>query len=288
MRDNVAPMSDPTYVDLRRVTRLETLAGAIEDVGAPGGQGVERFTASPPGEGFLFGGLTMAVGLRAAAQTVGDHLQPKSLHAQFFRPGLWGPALDLDVVRVNDSRSFAVRRVALVQGGKTLAEMVVGFHVPEEGDDRQHAVPPAVPPPPALEQDRTRLAMPGIMEVRPVTPFRPQLREVVHPYWVRFPGGEDHDALDRLVAVTFASDYMVITTPFPRGSAEGARFTSLTLSHTLFFHRPPCSEWLLLSADPLSVSGGRFTSRGAVHDEEGTLAASFVQEGILRPAPTER
>jgi acyl-CoA thioesterase len=38
------------------------------------------FEAVPEGEGFLFGGLTMGIGLRAAAQTVAAGLVPKSFH----------------------------------------------------------------------------------------------------------------------------------------------------------------------------------------------------------------
>ena len=270
---------------------MESLLQALELQPVPGGaperadgEPTERFVASPPGEGFLFGGLTMAVGLRAAARTADAQFLPKSLHALFLRPGSWGPPLDVAVTRVNDSRSFAIRRVALTQDGRTIAELLTTLHRPEGGDDHQHAERPSAPPPASLATVTPRLPLPGIMEIRPVHPFEEPLSgETVHPYWARFDNVTAHDALLQCCAEAFVSDYLVIRTPFPKGSTRGSEFLSRTLSHTLWFHRPVGTDWLLVSADPLSVGDGRFTSRGTIHDEAGLLVASFVQEGILRP-----
>ncbi|HUZ10977.1 MAG TPA: acyl-CoA thioesterase domain-containing protein [Acidimicrobiales bacterium] len=251
--------------------------------GPPGADGADHFVATPPGEGFLFGGFTMALGLQAAARTTDAAFVPKSLHTLFLRPGAWGPKLDLLVTRVNDSRSFAIRRVALTQADRTVAEVTATFHLPEPGEDRQHAELPDAPAPDTLDPTNPLLPVPEIMEIRPVTPFDRLVGETAHPYWARFPDLPADDSLVQSCAVTFVSDYMVIFTPFPKGSEGGSEYLSRTLSHSLWFHRPPVGEWLLLSSTPLTIGDGRFTSQGTVHDRQGGLVASFVQEGILRP-----
>jgi acyl-CoA thioesterase II len=244
-----------------------------------------HLAANPPGEGFLFGGLSMAIGLAAACRETDPALTPKSLHALFLRPGSWGPTIDVSVTRVHDSRAFAIRRVILSQDDRALVEVTATLHRPEHGEDRQHTPFPDHPAPESLEPDHPPLARAGVMDVRPITPIDRSVSETAHPYWARFPDLSD-DPVERACAVTFVSDYMVIYTPFPKGSNEGAGQVSRTLSHSLFFHRPPATEWLLLSSSPLNLGHGRFTSRGTVQDQSGRLVASFVQEGVVRPDPS--
>lgn len=136
--------------------RTTTVTGALRDARcivrvdeAHGDEGssVESFTVSPPGEGFLFAGLSMAVGIATAQATVEDDLVPKSLHSIFVRPGRWGPKLNVDVIHENDSRNFAVRRVLVNQNGRMLAEQMVLLHRPENGNDGLPSTAPDVPNP---------------------------------------------------------------------------------------------------------------------------------------------
>ncbi|HEY3940974.1 MAG TPA: acyl-CoA thioesterase domain-containing protein [Acidimicrobiales bacterium] len=244
---------------------------------------VVRLVATPAGSGFLFGGLTLAIGLRAAMQTVDHGLEPKSLHALFMRPGTWGDPLDVTVARVNDSRAFAVRRSVVSRERRTIAEMVVVAHRPEGGSDHQHEAASSADGVDQLAPVPARLPIPELMEVRPVPPSDWSSGASVHPYWARFDGFAGFSAVERWCAVAFLSDYMVIATPFAKGSTEGSEFLSRTLSQTVWFHRPMSGEWMLASAKPITVVDGRFTSNGSIHDEHGRLVASFVQEGILRP-----
>ncbi len=267
----------------------DTLLDALQIEPAPeqpdvtGPDGTAHFIATPPGKGFLFGGLTMALGLRAALRTTDETLVPKSLHALFMRPGTWGDPLALAVTTVNDSRAFAIRRVVVRQGERIIAEMVIVTHRPEPGDEYQHHEAPPFMSAGELQGATASLPLPGIMEVRPITPTDAAARSTLHPYWARFAGISLADPVLGSCATTFVSDYMVISTPFPSGSTRGAEFVSRTLSHTVWFHRRVQSEWILLTATPLTTGEGRFTSAGAIHDEQGSLVASFVQEGILRP-----
>ena len=55
------------------------------------------------------------------------------------------------------------------------------------------------------------------------------------------------------------------------------------VSHTLTFHEP-CSAgaWLLLAQHSPHAGGGRSYGRADVFREDGTLVASFVQDGMIR------
>jgi acyl-CoA thioesterase-2 len=245
---------------------------------------VERFAVSPPGEGFLFAGLSMAVGIAAAQATVEGDLVPKSLHSVFVRPGRWGPEVDVDVIRENDSRNFAVRRVLVKQNGRTLAEQMVLLHRPEKGHDGQASPAPDLPDPSQLPVAAHGLPW-DVIELRPVHPHGTETWELMHPYWARF-GKVTLEAKLRAPAVAFVTDYGMTYTPFPRGSTGGTKYLSQTLSHTIWFHRQWGTEWLVLSARLRSTIGGRYLSEGEAHDEDGFLVASFMQEGLLSSEPS--
>jgi acyl-CoA thioesterase-2 len=262
--------------DVLSVTRVDEAQGDEAS-------SVERFTVSPPGEGFLFAGLSMAVGIATAQATVEDDLVPKSLHSMFERPGRWGPELNVDVIHENDSRNFALRRVLVNQDGRTLAEQMVLLHRPETGNDGLASPAPDVPDPSRLLVAAHGLPW-DVVELRPVHPHGTDIWELMHPYWARF-GKVAVEAKLRAPAVAFITDYGMTYTPFPRGSTGGAKYLSQTLSHTIWFHRQWCTEWLLLSARLRSTIGGRYLSEGEAHDEDGFLVATFVQEGLLSSEP---
>ena len=226
----------------------------------------------------------MAVGIATAQATVEDDLVPKSLHSIFVRPGRWGPELNVDVIHENDSRNFAVRRVLVNQNGRTLAEQMVLLHRPEKGNDGLASPAPDVPDPSRLLVAAHGLPW-DVIELRPVHPRGTETWELMHPYWARF-GNITVEAKLRAPAVAFVTDYGMTYTPFPRGSTDGTKFLSQTLSHTIWFHRQWRTEWLLLSARLRSTIGGRYLSEGEAHDADGFLVASFVQEGLLSSEPS--
>ena len=56
-----------------------------------------------------------------------------------------------------------------------------------------------------------------------------------------------------------------------------------SLDHAMWFHRPfRADEWLLYVQDSPSSSGGRGFNRGTIFRRDGALAASVVQEGLIR------
>ncbi len=243
--------------------------------------------AEPPGRGFLFGGLTMSLGLKAAARTVDrDHLVPKSLHCAFVSTGEWGPALDLDVQVVNDSTAFAYRTVTITQRGRLVATVAVSFHAPDTGHDF-HVAPPAGPDPSALRARYAHFgAGPAPIELRLLHDDDDvelgAITRPIHPYWARPIGPVGPDPVAADCVTTFVSDYMVVATAVTDAPPPpDARI--FTLTHTVWFHRhSPGESWRRYDANLQTLVDGRFLTFGTVHGEDGTRLASFVQEGLVR------
>lgn len=249
--------------------------------------GDDRFEVEPVGRGFLYGGLTMAMALAPAATTIDDGLVPMVLRCNFLTFGEWGPT-QVTLERINSSRSFANVRSRLHQAERLIAVADLTFHRPETGRDVQHAPPVEVAPPSALEPVQLMFGSSD-----PVDPFevRPVRADAVsgtgrfHPFWARTREAMPADPALHAAALAFMSDYLVIHSPFEPGSGDGDGLRSFTLEHTLWYHRPvDAHSWMLFDCLPLTESEGRYVSRGTVHDEQGTLLASLVQEGFIRPA----
>jgi acyl-CoA thioesterase II len=58
------------------------------------------------------------------------------------------------------------------------------------------------------------------------------------------------------------------------------------LSHTLTFHEPiDASQWYLLAQESPYAGRGRSYGRANIFDAEGRVAASFVQDNMIRDFP---
>ena len=133
----------------------------------------DRFMAHPSGgPGFLFGGLTMAMAVAGAVPTVDDGMVPLSLRCSFISFGAWGPT-QIEVERVNTSRSFAGRRLRLTQDDKLIAAVDITFHRPQVGPERA--------------------GRPNAGDLRPGQALRGEAefgaQQPIDPVEMRFPGG---------------------------------------------------------------------------------------------------
>jgi acyl-CoA thioesterase len=72
-----------------------------------------------------------------------------------------------------------------------------------------------------------------------------------------------------------------------RGVGQAQAHVTLStgvISHTLTFHEPcPAHEWFLLSQRSPYAGHGRAYGRADVFRSDGVLAASFVQDAMIRP-----
>jgi acyl-CoA thioesterase II len=253
--------------------------------------GDDRFVASPPGDGFLFGGLVMSLAVRAAYRTVETGRDVHSVHAYFLESGRWGEPIRLDVERTRDGRSFATRRITARQGDAVLAIVAASFHCAEEGEDWFSPLPPIEASPSEALPIVTNIADDvDPIEIRPIDD-RHGLGHIamgastIHPYWCRTRQPLPDELAFHLCAVTFISDYFVVgAAGWPRsGIPSGTR--TVTIDHSIWLHRPArADDWLLFTAEPFSIASARSLVHGTVRTPEGLLVASFVQEDLVRVA----
>jgi acyl-CoA thioesterase-2 len=248
----------------------------------------------------VFGGQVAGQALVAAARTVEPGRSVHSLHAYFLRAGDPGVPILYQVDRIRDGRSFTTRRVVAIQHGKAIFNLQASFQVPETGLDHQSPMPDA-PRPEELPDFQTRMApykeqfgtffdRPRPIDVRYVDWNPPDRREPLPPYqrvWLRADGDLPDDPVLHTCVLTYASDMTLLdTTLLPHGGAWGAADLFMaSLDHAMWFHRPfRADEWLLYSQDTPSASEGRGLGRGQIHTQDGRLAVTVVQEGLIRVA----
>ncbi|MGY6501960.1 MAG: acyl-CoA thioesterase [Acidimicrobiales bacterium] len=248
----------------------------------------------------VFGGQVAAQALMAAARTVEvDTRTVHSLHAYFLRPGDPFVPILYEVDRIRDGRSFTTRRVVAIQHGRAIFNLAASFHVHEDG--LEHAfVAPDVASPDSLPDFKTRMApyaeqmgewfhRPRPIDIRHVEDIRPgdgQPGRTGANVWVRADGTLPDDPLLHTCVLTYLSDMTLLDTtllPHGKGGWGGGDLMMASLDHAMWFHRPfRADQWLLYSQDTPSTSGARGLARGSIFTHDGHLAASVVQEGLIR------
>ena len=251
----------------------------------------------------VFGGQVIAQALVAAERTV-EGRPPHSLHAYFLLGGDPAEPIRYEVERIRDGRSFTTRRVLAKQRGEVIFMMSVSFQVPEEGLDDHAAMPPAPGPETLVDSTELMLAAGATpshvesflqrvrpIELRPLDPdrYRPALADLSREWrlstWTRIAGELPQDAAIHRAALAYLSDMTLVETMLlARGeSIASGKFLLASLDHAIWFHRPcRADDWLLYLQDSPNASAGRGLSRGLFFARDGKLAASVVQEGMIR------
>lgn len=247
----------------------------------------------------VFGGQVVGQALAAAGRTV-EQGAVHSLHAYFLRPGDVAAPILYKVDRIRIGRSFHTRRVAAVQHGEPIFHLQASFHIEEPGFSHQTISMPAAPPPEALRSWAAwaDLAPPDVrrwatherpIDARPTIPPRwvdatPAPPEAL--LWIRADGVLPDDPLLHACVAAFASDLTLIDValaPHGRSWADRELMTG-SIDHTMWFHRPfRVDEWLLHHTTSPSANGGLGLVAGSLFRRDGTLVASVVQEGLMRP-----
>ena len=87
-------------------------------------------------------------------------------------------------------------------------------------------------------------------------------------------------------ALAYVSDYNLLTTALlPHGNeASFSDIKLASLDHGMWFHRDfRWNDWVLYAVDSPSASNARGFTRGNIFSLDGSLLASVVQEGLIRP-----
>ncbi|MFF9779599.1 acyl-CoA thioesterase [Streptomyces sp. NPDC013978] len=251
----------------------------------------------------VFGGQVAAQALVAAGRTVPADRLPHSLHAYFLRIGDAGAPIVYTVERMNDGRSFTARRVVAVQHGQPIFALSASFQRYEDGLDHQ-APMPAAPDPETLPTAEERLPAYGLdpavvekmLEARAAVDLRHvddppygrygEPREPRSQVWFRANGKLDDDPLLHVVLATYVSDMTLLDSillAHGRGGWAVGDVVGASLDHAMWFHRPfRADEWLLYDQESPSAAAGRGLGQGRIYTQDGRLAISVIQEGVVR------
>jgi acyl-CoA thioesterase-2 len=268
--------------------------------------GGDRFRAPGETDRFdrVFGGQVIAQALLAAGATVVGK-DPDSLHAYFVEGGIPGQPVDVTVERVRDGRSISTRRVMVMQGKRQLLAAILSFHAGSQGPElaemtSPHPGPDGLP----LLQEWVRDLSPeqrlyGLSWIEQPPPLELRMDEPPNfmggpstqgprTHWMRLPRQVGDDRLLHAALLAYASDYLLldmIMRAYPDRAALTS-FTSFSLDHSLWFHGPVrLDRWHRYTQETQAISGHRGLVRGVIHDADGRLVASAMQEGLIRPAP---
>ena len=251
----------------------------------------------------VFGGQVIGQALVAAQRTVEAERHVHSLHGYFMRPGDPSVPIVYNVDPLRDGKSFATRHVVAIQHGLAIFSLTASFQKEQQGFDHQLPMPPQVPAPEELLNEKELIGqyvdrMPENVqrywkqerpiEMKPVSLAHYMSRDKlapVHNIWVRATGPVPHDRALQAAVLAYLSDMTLLdTATFPHGRALfDADIQAASLDHAMWFHRPTSlDDWLLYAQDSPSASGARGFTRGALFARDGTLIASVAQEGLVR------
>jgi acyl-CoA thioesterase-2 len=268
--------------------------------------GGDRFRGQGETDRFdrVFGGQVVAQALLAASATV-ERKDPDSLHAYFVEAGIPGQPVEVTVDRIRDGRSIATRRATVRQGTRQLLVALLSFHA----DSSEPALAAALSADPEPEEipllqdwvrdlspdrrlsGRSWIEQPPPLELRMGEPpnfMGGPNAQGPRTHWMRLPRSVGDDPLLHAALLAYASDYLLLDMVL-RAHPDRSSFTSFacfSLDHSLWFHRPVRLDgWHRYTQETQAISGLRGLVRGAIHDAEGRLVASVMQEGLIRPAP---
>jgi acyl-CoA thioesterase-2 len=257
----------------------------------------------------VFGGQVAAQALVAAGRTVPEDRLAHSLHAYFLRIGDPGAPIVYSVDRIRDGRSFTTRRVVAVQHGQPIFHLSASFQTYEEGMEHQAPMPPAPDPetlptaaellPRYAEVLSDPVVVERILEARASVDLRyvdappygtvGEVREPRSQVWFRTNGkldGAADDPLLHAVLATYVSDMTLLDSillAHGRGGWVTGDVVGASLDHAMWFHRPfRADEWLLYDQESPSASGGRGLGQARIYTQDGRLAISVIQEGVVR------
>jgi acyl-CoA thioesterase len=254
----------------------------------PVGDGLYRAENVDLGHGVIFGGQLLGQAVMAGRASAPGK-QVKTLHTIFARSGSPDAPVDIAVDPMHSGRAMASTTVTISQGDRLCARALV-LLTADEPDFIHHAeAPPATAGPDAsgpapADGDAWQIRIAGDVDLMDPAVVGPAELDV----WTRFPGAPDDPGVAQAL-LAYATDGFLIGTAMRPHDGVGQSQAHVTvstgvLSHTLTFHEPfPASDWLLLAHRSPYAGHGRCYGRADVFRTDGTLVASFVQDGMIRP-----
>jgi acyl-CoA thioesterase II len=212
----------------------------------------------------------------------------KTIHTVFARGASPEAGLEISVERMHSGRSIASSTVTISQGDRLCTRSLVLLSA-DEDDIIRHADTPRSGSTPDDIAGHVRGE--GVWEIGVVGDIDLSDPDEVGPpeldVWIRFAGAPDDPAIDQALVAYSTDGFLIGTAMRPHagvGQAQAHRTLSTgVLSHTLTYHEPcPASQWHLLEQWSSYAGRGRSYGRGDIFRADGQLAASFVQDAMIR------
>jgi acyl-CoA thioesterase len=249
--------------------------------------GEDRYQASniASEHNVVFGGQLLAQSVMAGLAGQ-EAKKVKTIHTVFARAASPEAPLDITVDRMHGGRSVGSSAVTISQSDQICARSLVLLSADEE-DVIRHADTPRSSSIP----DDTEIRSSGAWEIGIVGAVDVNDPELVGPpeldVWVRFVGAPDNPATDQALVAYSTDGFLIGTAMRPHagfGQSQAHRTLSTgVLTHTLTYHEPcPASEWHLIEQWSSYAGHGRSYGRGDIFRSDGQLAASFVQDAMIR------
>jgi acyl-CoA thioesterase-2 len=253
----------------------------------PVGEDRYRATNLPSPHGVVFGGQLLAQSIMAGLAGQ-DGKAVKTIHTVFARGASHEAPLEVAVERMHAGRSVASSTVTIAQGDQICTRSLILLSAVEDdiirhADGRRSTSGP--------DDIAGHVRGEGAWEIGIVDDIDLSDPELVGPpdldVWVRFAGAPDDPATDQALVAYSTDGFLIGTAMRPHagvGQAQAHRTLSTgVLSHTLTYHeRCPAAEWHLLEQRSTYAGHGRSYGRGDIFRTDGQLAASFVQDAMIR------
>ena len=250
--------------------------------------GEDRYRAShiPSEHHVVFGGQLLAQSVMAAL--AGQEKTVKTIHTVFARGASPDAPLDITVDRMHTGRSVASSTVTISQGDQLCTRSLALLSADEPDVIRHADTPRSVMSPDDIAHNIKRS---GAWEVGMVGDVDLSDPDLVGPpeldVWVRFVGAPDDPATDQALVAYSTDGFLIGTAMRPHagvGQSQAHRSLSTgVLSHTLTYHEPcPAAQWHVLEHWSSYAGHGRSYGRGDIFRADGQLAASFVQDAMIR------
>lgn len=258
-----------------------------------------------PKRNFAFGGSLLGQALKAAVCSVTDDFFVHSLHNYFLNAGQQGN-VDYHVVNVRDGNTYCNRFVKAMQNGKNIVNMQVSFKKNETDPFQHQQTMPKCKRPEELESAtkvmeaklsenlsedlkktlKQRLGIDPVVEFRPVDPEALYRLKPMPPRrltWVKIIEKLDDDENIHCCAAAYLSDYIIITTSLLPNEKSSQKFFVTSLDHSIWFHNKfRVDDWLLYETESCYTGGGIGFATGRFWTQDGLLAASVAQQGVVR------
>ena len=255
----------------------------LEEVGS------DRYLASSLSatHGVVFGGQLLAQSVMAGLSGQ-DGKSVKTIHTVFARGASPDVPLEITVDRMHSGRSVASSTVTISQGDTLVTRSLVLLSA-DEPDVIRHADKPGSETNP--DEIGGTVRGEGAWEILIVGDVDLNDPESIGPpeldAWVRFLDAPDDPATDQALVAYSTDGFLIGTAMRPHagvGQAQAHRTLSTgVLSHTLTYHeRCPAAEWHLLQQRSSFAGHGRSYGQGDIFRRDGQLAASFVQDAMIR------